>query len=159
MVAHFRLNAECFLQRQSQPRAYNPKRVCDTTGVTAIAVEIQVQPLSVSSTEILTHGLSRRAETRAGRPVYCMSKDYTVKVHEIATDGLPDMDNLVGRVAFIHDGDVYSGWPVTPEDGDVTDHFGENGVLWESSSDFVHGLFSNVTHWIEWPVPEWQLGE
>lgn len=40
-----------------------------------------------------------------------------IKVRKIAEHGLPDMDKLVGRVAFIFDGCIVSGWPLDP-DGD-----------------------------------------
>ncbi len=68
-----------------------------------------------------------------------------IKVREIAVDGLPDMDSLTGRVAFIFDGCIVSGWPVGPE--------GEE-MLWEANSDVGrHGTFGGVTHWVEFPVP------
>jgi len=35
-----------------------------------------------------------------------------MKVHEIAKDGLPDMDQLTGRVAFIFNGCIITGWPL-----------------------------------------------
>lgn len=37
-----------------------------------------------------------------------MSTEITIMVHDIATDGLPDMENLIGRVAFIWDGAIVS---------------------------------------------------
>jgi hypothetical protein len=66
-------------------------------------------------------------------------------VHEIAKDGLPDMDRLGNRVAFIFDGCVVSGWPLNRRSSD-----GE--VLWEGNTDVSHKLaFHGVTHWIEFP--------
>ena len=69
-------------------------------------------------------------------------------VHEIAKDGLPDMDNLTGRVAFIFDGCIVSGWPL------------DDGESWEANSDVGrHGTFTGVTHWVEFPAPVWELPE
>jgi hypothetical protein len=39
-------------------------------------------------------------------------KQIPIIIHEIVVDGLPDMDRLAGRVAFISDGCVVSGWPL-----------------------------------------------
>lgn len=78
-----------------------------------------------------------------------MAREVTVVVHEIATDGLPDMTALVGRVAFIFDGCIASGWPLDDED--------EAG-LWQANSDVGHNRpFANVTHWVEFPAPVWQI--
>lgn len=84
------------------------------------------------------------------------SKEVVIKIHEITTDGLPDMtydeDNdksLVGRVAFIFDGCIVSGWPL--------DEVGMPG-LWEGDSDVSHNQpFGSVTHWVEFPMPIWEL--
>jgi hypothetical protein len=77
-------------------------------------------------------------------------KQITATVHPIATDGLPDMDKLTGRVAFIFDGCIVSGWPVR-RDPDGT-------MLWEGDTDVSHGrLFHGVTHWLEFPEPTWNL--
>jgi hypothetical protein len=83
-----------------------------------------------------------------------MSKQFTITVHSIAEDGLPDMSKLVGRVAFIFDGCTVSGWPLgAGEDADGP-YIGQ----WEADSDVgKHGAFEGVTHWIEFPVPEWEL--
>jgi len=73
------------------------------------------------------------------------AREVTIRVHEIATDGLPDMDVLVGRVAFIFDGSIVSGWPL--------DEVGKPG-LWEGDTDVSHNQpFGSVTHWVEFPVP------
>lgn len=82
-----------------------------------------------------------------------MSTEITVTVHEIAADGLPDMDALVGRVAFIFDGSVVSGWPLHTN---PTDHSTPYSGYWEADSDV--GLtvkFASVTHWLEFPEPVW----
>jgi hypothetical protein len=66
-------------------------------------------------------------------------------VHSIEADGLPDMDALTGRVAFIFDGNIVSGWPL-------------NDSQWEANSDVGRTIpFVGVTHWVEFPVPVWQL--
>lgn len=75
-----------------------------------------------------------------------MAQQITVTVHEIATDGLPDMDALVNRVAFLFDGCIVSGWPLQPDP--------ERGWLWEGNSDVAHRRpFGSVTHWVEFPRP------
>jgi hypothetical protein len=81
-----------------------------------------------------------------------------VTVHEIATDGLPDMAALVGRVAFIFDGCIVSGWPlVDPEEG-LDERDDEGRAMWEANSDVGRVVkFANVTHWVEFPVPVWEI--
>lgn len=70
-------------------------------------------------------------------------------VHEIATDGLPEMGQLTGRVAFIFDGCIVSGWPL--------DDVGMPG-LWEGNIAVSHNRpFGGVTHWVEFPVPVWEI--
>lgn len=74
-------------------------------------------------------------------------REITVRIREIATDGLPDPDTTVGRVAFIFDGCVVSGWPAA----DGPSH-------WEADSDVgIPGKFDGVTHWLEFPEPVWKL--
>lgn len=68
-------------------------------------------------------------------------KEMTIRIHEIAVDGLPDKDRLVGRIAFLHDGEILSGWPITGTD------------LWESAESYMGGTYAGVTHWIEFPIP------
>ena len=91
------------------------------------------------------------------------TRDLTIKVHEIADDGLPDMENLTGQVAFIFDGCIVSGWPLDPTDPDITayEDFGwdpDDGVLWEADDDVGQGRpMGGVTHWIEFPEPVWEL--
>jgi hypothetical protein len=73
-----------------------------------------------------------------------------IKVHEIAKDGLPAMDDLTGRVAFIFDGCIVSGWPLRDN--------GNGETTWEANSDVGHGgVFYGVTHWVEFPVPVWDM--
>ena len=86
-----------------------------------------------------------------------------ITVHEIATDGLPDMEGLTGCVAFIFDGCIVSGWPLDPDDHPhlyaVHDwNAKKDGVLWEANSDVGHTRpFGGVTHWVEFPEPLWKV--
>ena len=79
-----------------------------------------------------------------------MSKQYTIIVHTISEDGLPPKDlekaDLVGRVAFIFDGSIYSGWPIN-DDGEE--------IVWEDGE--TAQKFRGVEKWIELPVPGWEL--
>ena len=86
-----------------------------------------------------------------------MSRQVTVTVHDVATDGLPDMDSLTGRVAFIFDGCVVSGWPMKPGDSDELWDEGE----WEADSDVGRAWqrYGGVKHWVEFPVPVWDSDE
>lgn len=84
-----------------------------------------------------------------------MSFTRTITVHPVAEDGLPDMRaEGAGRVAFIRDGCVVSGWPVI-SDGMITAD--PLAVLWEPSQDGFGGPVAGVTHWIEFDVPAWAL--
>lgn len=77
-----------------------------------------------------------------------MGREVTVTVHTIVEDGLPDRHDpaLTGRVAFIFDGCIVSGWPVSAQD------------VWEADTDVGHNQpMSGVTHWVEFPVPVWDL--
>lgn len=80
-----------------------------------------------------------------------MMRELTVKVHSIEEDGLPNMDELTGQVAFIWDGVIVSGWPIDPN------IIGEAG-WWEPSEDRFGGKVRGVTHWVEFPEPTWNLG-
>lgn len=76
-------------------------------------------------------------------------RELTIKIHEIAIDGLPDMEALVGRVAFIFDGCIVSGWPL-----DKPYYYG----YWEPNRDVGNHLkFSGVTHWVEFPTEIWNI--
>ncbi len=88
-----------------------------------------------------------------------MSQETTIKIHEVATDGLPDMDKLTGRVAFIFDGCIVSGWPLPPEAYKrvVGGHLWPQ-PQWGGNSDVANGkTFLGVTHWVEFPAPLWEL--
>lgn len=41
-----------------------------------------------------------------------------ITIHEIEKDGLPSMDKMIGRVAFVFDGCIISGWPLPVEAGE-----------------------------------------
>jgi hypothetical protein len=72
-----------------------------------------------------------------------------IKIHDIATDGLPDMEALTGRVAFIFDGCIVSGWPLRDDSGEV---------VWEADSDVGCGReFYHVTQWVEFPITIWEM--
>jgi hypothetical protein len=75
----------------------------------------------------------------------------TVKLCTIAEDGLPDMDALTGRVAFIFDGCVVSGWPLYPKySNDVED--------WEADTDVgINGTFKGVKKYLIFDKPLWEL--
>jgi hypothetical protein len=84
-----------------------------------------------------------------------VTTEVTIKIHRIDEDGLPDMDALVGRVAFLFDGNIVSGWPlhVDPEN-DRTAYSGR----WEADRDVGHHKeFAGVTHWVEFPEAIWNL--
>lgn len=74
-------------------------------------------------------------------------RELTIKLHAVAEDGLPDMEQLTGRVAFIWDGNLISGWPSERHGGGV----------WEPAEDrFGEGVLG-VTHWVELPEPVWNM--
>ncbi len=85
-----------------------------------------------------------------------MSIEIKVKLHEVKNDGLPidengDMpDELIGKVAFLWDGEIVSGWPLNNK--------GVNSV-WEAADDALGGPgeFQGVTHWVEFPKPIWDI--
>lgn len=72
-------------------------------------------------------------------------KTIEVVVHSIAEDGLPDIDNTPGEIAFIFDGCIVSGWPLQE-----TDHNGNR--YWEADPDVGRvTMFGGVTHWLQLP--------
>lgn len=74
-----------------------------------------------------------------------------MKVLSIEKDGLPDMDKLVGRVAFIFDGCIVSGWPLYP------DHSFDKSE-WEANDDVGrHGKFIGVEKYVVFDKPVWEL--
>lgn len=81
----------------------------------------------------------------------------TITVHSIAEDGYPDTTSpkMNGRVAFIFDGCIVSGWPLRMDnDNDASPLTG----YWEANDDVgKNGEFTNVTHWVEFPEPLWDI--
>lgn len=69
------------------------------------------------------------------------------EIHEITTDGLPDMDDYhnIGHIAFIWDGHIISGWPTRGEEPD----------RWTTAEDRFGGDLAGVTHWVKCPVAFW----
>lgn len=69
-------------------------------------------------------------------------------VKTISIDGLPDMKKLVGRVAFIFDGCIVSGWPLDmyPQD------------QWEANDDVGRkGVFTGIEKYVVFDKPIWEL--
>lgn len=81
-----------------------------------------------------------------------MTSAITVIVHEVEADGLPDMSDgaLEGRVALISGDVVVSGWPKLRGPGEVR---------WEADPEVgcCTSDYTPVTHWLEFPVPVWEL--
>lgn len=82
-------------------------------------------------------------------------KTIEILVYDIETDGLPDMDDddIVGRVAFIWNGAIVSGWPLYER---VEGEYYEK-TTWESSEDYHGGIHKNVMQWVLFPTPTWRL--
>ena len=65
-----------------------------------------------------------------------------MEVRTVKEHGLPDMDKLTGRVAFIFDGCIVSGWPL------------DNSDEWEANEDVGrHGTFIGVEKYIVFDKP------
>lgn len=80
--------------------------------------------------------------------------EVTIRIHEVAKDGLPNMDELTNRVAFICDGCIVSGWPLFWKEGHETE------TEWEADSGVCHGYsFGDVAYWVEFPVPLADISE
>jgi hypothetical protein len=97
---------------------------------------------------------AKTAVTAVSRPPL-PANSIPVTVHPIAVDGLPqygedDDLELSGRVAFIFDGCVVSGWPLNLKHGSNPD----GTPYWEANSDVGRTIkFAGVTHWLEFPIP------
>jgi len=81
-------------------------------------------------------------------------------LYNIAKDGLPDMDNLTGRVAFIFNGCIISGWPLFEVHlkcpGNNYPVYTKND--WEANSDVGKtGVFSGVEQYVIFDKPIWDL--
>lgn len=77
-----------------------------------------------------------------------------IEVFNVNTDGPPDMSNKdnVGRVAFIWDGHIISGWPEdSPADPEE--------AVWSSADDHFGGQFVGVQFWVLAPSPHWKFIE
>ena len=73
-----------------------------------------------------------------------------MKAYSITKHGLPDMDKLTGRVAFIWDGGIVSGWPLYPEHSNDPHE-------WEADSDVGRqGLFQGVETYVVFNKPMWE---
>ena len=85
-----------------------------------------------------------------------MSRTYEIEVRDVEHDGYPDMNNddIIGRVAFIWDGEIVSGWPLHQDPEDYSTPF--TGV-WEAAEDRMGGGYSGVHQWVLFPVPFWSL--
>lgn len=76
---------------------------------------------------------------------------HRIVLHEVAVDGLPDFDEhglverYVGNVAFIFEGQIYSGHPLPPN--------AEGETLWvlEDRNGREIVKVAGVTHWVEFP--------
>jgi len=82
-----------------------------------------------------------------------MVMEIKVNVFETEKDGLPNMDELVGRVAFIFDGNIVNGYPLKGSEDEEYTEFD-----WEADSDVGrHGVFSGVKKYVVFDKPMWQL--
>lgn len=89
-------------------------------------------------------------------------KTISVKIHSIEEDGYPDMNKLVGRVAFIFYGCIVSGWPLFKEQLEKVgcNSYGFKDGDWEANSNVgLEYPFRGVTHWIEFPTQLTNLEE
>lgn len=78
-----------------------------------------------------------------------------MKVYSIEKHGLPDMSNLVGKVAFIFDGCIVSGGPLRGEE----DYENAPDDLWEGNSDVSFGKFSGVKYYVVFDTEVWNINE
>lgn len=80
-----------------------------------------------------------------------VGNSHRIILHEVAVDGLPDfdehglVDRYIGNVAFIFEGQVYSGHPLPPN--------AEGETLWVLEDRHGREIVkvAGVTHWIEFP--------
>lgn len=89
-----------------------------------------------------------------------MAWRFEIEVFDVTVDGFPD-PNKGGAVAFIWDGEVFSGWPLIDRDGSYLGSTsfatpeqakaGPLNVQWEASEDRVSGTFVGVRHWFRIP--------
>lgn len=85
-----------------------------------------------------------------------MPFNMTVKFHSVDQDGYPSYElTTTGRVAFIWDGYIVSGWPIhhiVRRDGTT---YPEG--TWQPADDRFGGPVAGVTDWVEFPMSLWAL--
>ena len=87
-----------------------------------------------------------------------MPRTATIDINDVTVDGFPDE----GAVAFVWDGDIFTGWPLIDRDNSYPDNrafatpeqakAAPLNVEWEASEDRVSGTFSGVRHWFRKPA-------
>lgn len=81
-----------------------------------------------------------------------------MRVFDIEKDGLPDMDKLVGRVAFIFDGCIVSGWPLYRLGDNYPGQPMYGADVWEADSDVGRAVrFEGIKKYVVFDVPVWDL--
>lgn len=83
-----------------------------------------------------------------------------MEVKSIKEHGLPDMDKLVGRVAFIFDGCIVSGWPLHNIHLKMPgNNYPEYGMdIWEANDDVgKSGVFTGIEKYVIFDKPIWEL--
>jgi hypothetical protein len=87
-------------------------------------------------------------------------RELTVKLYEIEKHGLPPRDEdgdlleeYVGRVAFLWDGNLVNGWALDRDDDEDADEL----PLWEPSEIGEGRSFAGVTHWLHFPEAFWDM--
>lgn len=80
-----------------------------------------------------------------------VGNSHRIILHEVAVDGLPDfdehglVDRYIGNVAFIFEGQIYSGHPLPPNVE------GETFWVLEDRNGREIVKVAGVTHWVEFP--------
>ena len=78
-----------------------------------------------------------------------------IEIKNIKKDGLPDMSKLKGRVAFIYDGCIVTGWPLKGCKEDLG-QFTED--MWEGNSDVGHNsIFKGIKYYVIFPIPLFEI--
>lgn len=85
-------------------------------------------------------------------------KEITVKLYDIEEDGLPPEEGITGRLAFIFDGCIVSGWPLynihIKYPGNDFPMHGKD--VWEANSDVGHqGKFVGIKKYVIFEKPMW----
>lgn len=88
------------------------------------------------------------AETRPVPKKANIDIDAKFKVYDLEIDGYPDGQKLIGRLAFIWDGCIVSGWPISNFHPDE----------WEANLDVGRtGVFKGVKKYVVFNKPVWEL--